>query len=249
MDKVSIIMPAYNCSRTISRAISSVINQSHINWELLITNDNSSDETRDVIEQFKDSRIKCINNTENEGIFNARNKSISQAKGTYIAFLDSDDSWLSKKLEIQLDKMKGTGHLMSHSSYYQVNKQEITLSQINARNLVRYQDMLGSNYIGNLTGIYNCQKLGKFYQKNIGHEDYEMWLRILKRTNSIGVNIPLANYKINNKSHSSYKLQCARWHFNILRKELGLSKLKACFYFSKYMAGSLFNSSQSVFRC
>ena len=241
LEKVSIVMPAFNGEVSISKSIDSILSQSYKNFELLITDDNSTDSTSDIIFEYKnkDDRVKYLLNSEDKGAHSARNNSIKNATGTYIAFLDSDDSWYPKKLELQIEAMKKSNCLASHSSYYRVDEGGNYISLVNPLEKITYKDMLTHNHIGNLTGIYNAKVLGKFYQKNIGHEDYEMWLRILEKTDSIGVLEPLASYTVANGTLSSNKIKAAKWHYNILRNEVGLNFFKSSFYFVHYVFNAI----------
>ncbi|WP_261818010.1 glycosyltransferase family 2 protein [Vibrio gallicus] len=243
-DKVSIIMPAYNASQTISKSIQSVIQQTYVNWELIIVNDRSTDNTTKIIESHanNDGRIRLFNNTNEKGVVGARNKAIELAKGTYIAFLDSDDYWEPEKLNIQIDLLLRSENVhASHSSYRRVNQDYIFLSEVACKPLVTYKDMLKYNNIGNLTGIYNCKAIGKIYQKNIGHEDFEMWLNILKLTDSIGSKECLANYYCSANSLSSNKIKSAKWHLDILRSELsGRSNIYIYWNFLHYIIVNIF---------
>ncbi|HIF9351678.1 TPA: glycosyltransferase family 2 protein [Photobacterium damselae] len=245
--KVSIIMPVFNAEKTVIRSIESILKQTYSNWELLITNDNSTDNSKAIIldKILNDERVFIFDNN-GSGAFSARNNCIKQASGDYIAFLDSDDIWHEKKLELQIEAMKKNNCLASHSSYYRVDECGNAISLIQPKENVTYKDMFTHNHIGNVTGIYNANILGKFYQKNIGHEDYEMWLRILKKTDSIGVLEPLASYTVSAKSLSSNKFKAAKWHYNILRNEIGLNVLKSSFYFSHYVFNAIKTRSSKV---
>lgn len=236
---VSIIMPAYNCESTIRESIKSVLNQTYSNFELIITNDNSTDSTQNIIEEFSiiDKRIKYYINGYLPGAANSRNNSIKHSIGSIIAFLDSDDIWLENKLEKQISIMSSDNKYAVHSSYNRIDDNGNILSTIISKDRVTYNDMLNNNYIGNLTGMYNCHHLGKFYQKNIGHEDYDMWLRILSETDSVGVNDILACYRVSQLSLSSNKTQAAIWHFKILNKRVSL--IKSVYYLSNYIIRSL----------
>ncbi len=235
-------MPVYNAEKTIVRAIESIISQTYKNLELIITDDNSTDNSKSIIEKYinLDSRIIHLTNTTNvKGAFSARNNSIKYASGELISFLDSDDIWHPKKIELQIEAMNNNNCLASHSSYYRVDECGNNISLVKSKENVTYKDMFTHNHIGNLTGIYNSKVLGKFYQKNIGHEDYEMWLRILSKTNSIGVLEPLASYTVSTKSLSANKFKAAKWHYNILRNEIGLNKFKSSFYFCHYVFNAM----------
>ncbi|WP_447018560.1 glycosyltransferase family 2 protein [Shewanella algae] len=232
---VSIVMPCFNGANTIKDAIESVILQSYSNWELLITDDSSTDSSRDIIESFDDPRIVLLKNTGPRGVANARNFSIERAKGEFIAFLDCDDMWFSSKLFLQLEALKQYDFNVCHSSYVRFKDGGEELGIVKSKGLVTFKDMLKGNKIGNLTGIYNCSLLGKFYQKQIGHEDYLMWLDILRKSNSIGLECSLASYRVSSKSLSSNKFRALVWHYKILHAELGFSIFHSSFLLLGYI--------------
>ncbi|PST87755.1 glycosyl transferase [Photobacterium iliopiscarium] len=247
-EKVSIIMPTYNSKKTVLKSIESILSQTYTNIEICITDDNSYDGTFDILKEIakSDCRIKLFRNKYSRSASNARNNSIKNATGTYISFLDSDDTWYPRKLELQIEAMKKNNCFASHSSYYRVDENGNNISLVKPREKVTYKDMLTHNHIGNLTGIYNAKILSKFYQKNIGHEDYEMWLRILSKTDSIAVLEPLASYTVSTESLSSNKFKAAKWHYNILRNEIGLNTLKSSFYFSHYIFNAIKTRTNKV---
>ena len=237
MSKVSIIMPAYNAEKTISKSIESVQAQTYKNWELIITDDKSTDSTKNIIQKYakEDLRVKYFsNNSDKSGAWAARNNSLKNVKGRYIAFLDSDDTWLPCKLQDQLVAMRSSGCSASHSAYYRVNKAGNYLGMKKAKKIVSYNDMLRKNHIGNLTGIYDVTKIGVVFQENVGHEDYDMWLRILQKTDSVGVQESCANYLVQPNSLSSNKLKAATWHYNILKKQPNVNRFKVYLLFICY---------------
>ena len=237
MALVSIIMPAYNAEKTIKKSIESVQAQSFTDWELLITDDGSTDKTRDIVLTLAnaDGRIKYLVNKGASGAWSARNNSINAAKGTYIAFLDSDDTWLPEKLTLQINAMVAFNVNASHGAYSRVVESGQVIGVKKSAKLVCLNDMLKKNCIGNLTGIYNAKALGKFYQKAVGHEDYAMWLDILKTTDSVGIEQPIASYLVAQNSLSSNKLKAACWHFNILKKHERVGFFSIWYYFSYYI--------------
>ncbi|MEF2483652.1 glycosyltransferase family 2 protein [Vibrio mimicus] len=239
--KVSIVMPAYNAEKTISNSIYSVIRQTYKNWELLVVDDSSNDATSSIVQEFqkKDIRIRYIKNEGKRGVSSARNVGISLASGVYIAFLDSDDTWEDKKLELQINAMQQGSFNVSHTSYNKVSLSGVTIGHVRAKRLVTYKDMLKYNHIGNLTGIYNASAIGKVYQNVIGHEDYDMWLRVLSKSDSIGVDASLANYLVQSGSLSANKFLSASWHFNILKRECSKNIFKVFFYFSYYILNAI----------
>lgn len=238
---VSIIMPAYNAEKTIVKSLESVLNQSFEDWELLITDDNSTDSTKDIILRYVklDNRIKYFLNSGVNGAWSARNNSLRKVSGKFVAFLDSDDMWYPAKLALQLEAIDETGESACHSAYDRVNVEGLKIGYKAAKKLVTFEDMLKKNEIGNLTGIYDREKLGVFFQQAIGHEDYAMWLKILKNTNSVGVQMPLASYRVDNTSLSANKLQAAKWHFNILKNQDNVNYFNIWYYFFCYTYNAL----------
>lgn len=184
MDKVSVITPSYNSSPHISEAIASVINQSYSNWEMIIVDDCSTDNSIELIQSFvdQDSRIKLINLPENSGAAIARNTAIKAAEGRYTAFLDSDDLWHPIKLEKQIQYMKYKNIAFSFSSYEKIDENGLPFGVVYIPKKVNYYKLLKTNVIGCLTAMYDAEKLGKVYMPlNTRREDFATWLAILKQ--------------------------------------------------------------------
>lgn len=237
---VSIIMPAFNAEKTISQSISSVLNQSYENFELIIIDDSSTDKTLDIARGNDDKRIKIISNTINSGVAKSRNIGIATANGQYIAFLDSDDLWYKDKLEKQIHAMKSYKVACSHGQYDLIDENGHHLDKkIIAKSIVNIIDMRKYNHIGNLTGLYDCWEIGKIYQDNIGHEDYRMWCEVLKRTKSIGINDTIASYRIRKGSVSSNKIRCISWHYNALRTSHNINILQRTYYMTHYLINGI----------
>jgi glycosyltransferase involved in cell wall biosynthesis len=236
---VSIVMPAHNCEAYIHESIQSVLSQSYIDWELIIVNDFSSDNTLDIISTFEDPRIHIISNSSNRGVAETRNTAIGIAKGQYIAFLDSDDLWLPEKLSKQISALQSDDNAVcSHSSFSRINASGELLCYVTAIKKINLSLMRKSNFIGNLTGIIDRNKVNTIVQKNVKHEDYIMWLDVLSnRPNnySIGITEVLAKYRVCNISISSNKLQSIIWHWSVLRKEQGLRLFSAIYYLAHYI--------------
>ena len=211
---VSIIMPNHNGEKYIAEAIESVISQTYKKWELLIIDDNSSDDSVRIIKSYieVDKRIKLLNNKINTGYpAKPRNVGIQNATGRFIAFLDCDDIWLSSKLEKQLPLFKDKDCAVVYSFYQKINESSnICSSAIRSPRAVSYKNLLKGDCIGNLTGIYDTQKVGKVFQKEIHAEDYLMWLEILKKgflaknTNTVE-----AYYRITSNSTSAIVRTCS----------------------------------------
>lgn len=163
---VSIITPTYNSSRFIIDTIESVVNQTYPDWELIIIDDASTDSTIKIIEEHLQyySNIKLLKNLTNKGAAFTRNRGIEIAKGNYIAFLDGDDIWKPHKLEVQIAFMEKHKLAVCYSSYDLMDEHGNSLEKtVMALSRLSYTKFLKSNYIGNLTGIYNAKMLGKIY--------------------------------------------------------------------------------------
>ena len=237
-DLVSIIMPAHNSNKTIIASIESVINQTYSNWELLIINDSSSDDTFEIVTHYakSDERIKILNTDKSLGKpFYPRNLGIGNAKGRYIAFLDSDDIWLPTKLEHQIPLFEQEDVAIVFS-YYQKFSEEQDIQKkkriIKSPDIVNFKTALYGNPIGNLTGVYD---IGKVFCEDIGQEDYYLWLTILrqgyiaKNTNSLE-----AAYRISKTSFSYNKVNAAVRTWEIYRKIFGYNLLKILFCYTIY---------------
>lgn len=177
---VSIIMPAYNSSQYIEDSIKSVINQTYSNFELIICNDKSTDNTLDLIMNYTklDTRIICLNNTTNLGAPLSRNRCIDASNGKYIAFLDADDLWNEEKLSLQINFMEENYVDFCFTYYSMMSDGSIVF----APSKVNYSMLKFFNPIGCLTVIYNTHRIGKIYQPNIrSRNDFSLWILILKK--------------------------------------------------------------------
>jgi glycosyltransferase involved in cell wall biosynthesis len=235
---VSVITPSYKSEKFIRETINSVLNQTYKNWELVIVDDHSPDNTNEIIENYikNDKRIKLIKLESNSGVTEARNIAIKEANGKYIAFLDSDDIWLPQKLEKQIDYMNNNNLAITYSAYATMDQNGKYINDRSVKSEITYFDMLKSNHIGNLTGIYDCEKLGKIYLDNVNHEDYVLWLKIMKKVGSTkGIVEPLAKYRVLNNSLSSNKLKALKWQWNIYRNILELDIFRSLYYFGWYV--------------
>lgn len=235
---VSIITPSYNSAGFITETINSVLAQTYPHWEMIIVDDVSPDNANQIIEEFcrKDDRIKLIKLDQNGGPARARNRAIQEAKGRYIAFLDSDDVWLPQKLEKQISLMIEKNLSMTYSSYYTIDEGGNSINTRITKERITYADMLKSNYIGNLTGIYDQLKLGKHYQETAGHEDYILWLKIIKLLKETEGDLePLAKYRILSNSISSKKTKVLKWQWSIYRNVEKLNILVSAYNFIWYV--------------
>ncbi|HBI6860839.1 TPA: glycosyltransferase family 2 protein [Enterobacter cloacae] len=240
---VSIIMPSYNSSNTISSSIQSVLDQKYENWELLITDDCSSDNTLDIILNFSknDERIKVFSSKNNCGAGAARNNSIDKANGRYIAFLDSDDMWHEDKLVKQVDFMLKGNYALTYTAYSKINMEGQIRKEIKPPIKVNYNELLKSNVIGCLTAMYDAKMLGKVYMPLIRkRQDMALWLSILKKIDfAYCLNESLAFYREGHSSLSSNKFKVLKSQWSFYRDHLGFSYPLALYYFFNYIHRAL----------
>lgn len=236
---ISIITPSYNSEKFISKTIESVLSQTYTNWEMIIVDDCSPDNSNEIIEEYckKDSRVKLIKLEKNSGPARARNTAIKEAKGRYIAFLDADDLWLPDKLEKQIKFMNENNLSFTYSAYKLIDEEDNDLGVFIPREELTYEDILKTNDIGCLTAIYDTEKLGKVYMPNIlKRQDYGLWLKILKEIKETkGIVEPLAIYRIRKNSVSSNKLKAAIYQWKIYREVEQLNLIKSLYYFTHYI--------------
>lgn len=241
--RVSVVMPVYNSATHMRRPIESVLAQSLTDLELILVDDGSTDDSWAMIERYAaaDPRINAVRLPRNEGVAAARNEALQRARGEYIAFLDSDDGWHPRKLELQLAHMQASGCDVSYAAYVRVGEDGRQLSQVAPPPTLSHADLLRSNHIGHLTGIYR-RGLGDFRFRRIGHEDYAFWLGVLRQAGSAERTLhdePLAWYLVRPGSVSSDKLRAARWQWRIYREVEQLGRLAASRYMLHYFVNAL----------
>lgn len=238
-NKVSIITPSFKSERFINQTIESVLAQTYQNWEMIIVDDVSPDNSNEIIEEYckKDSRIKLIKLEKNSGPAIARNRAIEEAKGRYIAFLDADDIWYENKLEKQIKFMNERSLALTYSSYDLMDEEENGLGSFMTKDKITYNDLLKTNSIGCLTAIYDTEKIGKVFMPNIiKRQDYGIWLKILKKVDYVeGIIEPLAKYRIMKNSVSSNKLVAAKYVWKLFREVENLGIFKSFYYFCFYV--------------
>ncbi|WKD86516.1 Putative teichuronic acid biosynthesis glycosyltransferase TuaG [Polaribacter huanghezhanensis] len=217
----------------ITETITSIQKQTYENWELLITDDGSTDNSIKIIKEFllKDSRIKLFS-IKNSGAAVARNNSIKKSKGSYIAFLDSDDLWFPNKLELQIKFMETHNYNFTHTSYKKISDEGEDLNlTVTCNDVLTYDQMLSSNKIGCLTVMYNVDCIGKIYMPIIRkRQDYALWLKILKINEvAYGLNVVLSKYRLRSNSISNNKFEMLKWNWLLFRKIEKLSFFKSLY--------------------
>lgn len=238
-DLVSIIMPAYNAEKTISDSIDSVINQKYQNWELIVTDDCSTDRTLDILREYakKDKRIKVISSKTNRGPALSRNSSISSSNGMFIAFLDSDDLWLPEKLTYSLSFAKKNPNVgLIYTAYRRISFNHSTIGRlIQVPKTVDYKTLLGGNVIATSTVLISRYIIKKIEMRDTYYDDFDCWLRLLKQNYiAMGLNIDLMRYRIVEDSISRNKIKSAMHVWRAYRKLEELNLLKTIYYFLLY---------------
>ncbi len=235
---VSVIMPAYQSEQFIAEAIGSVLGQSMQNLELLVVDDGSTDRTVEIIEawQGRDSRVRLIpGGGRREGPGPARNLAIAHASGAYIAFLDSDDVWYSRKLERQLQVMASGRAALCYSGYQRMTESGRKLSVVRPPTAVTRAKLLRSNVIACSTVVYDRGQLGLRFMPDLPRgQDYALWLDLLRWGPAHGVPEPLALYRVRTDSVSSNKWRSARSTWAVYREAGVTSKVRSCWLFGHY---------------
>lgn len=249
---VSIITPMFNSEAFISDTIHSILQQTYTNWELILIDDNSNDNTLLVVQSFinKNSNIKVIKNLNNQGAAVSRNLGIEAAKGDYITFLDADDLWKPNKLKTQIEFMKIENCDVCFSSYDLINEAGKPLNKrVKALFTLTYKKLLKSNYLGNLTGMYNAKTLGKITAPNLRkRQDWLLWLSAIKKSGkpALGIQESLAYYRVRENSMSSNKIGLLKYNYWVYKKGLGFSTIKSTFYMLRFLIEHFFVKSKQT---
>lgn len=221
-DLVSIIMPSYNTGKYISESIHSVLNQTYKNWELIIIDDCSTDNTVSVVNSFMDKRIRFFQNKTNSGAAVSRNVALTLSKGRWIAFLDSDDLWVPEKLEHQIKFMEQNRYSFSYSNYIEIdsfgNERGIIVT---GPNKIIKSKMYDYCWPGCLTVMYDRKIVGDIKIADIKkNNDYAMWLKVCQKTDCYLVNEVLAKYRrgrLGSVSTQSF-LTMISWHYRLFHE-------------------------------
>ena len=236
---VSIITPSYNSARFINECVSSVLGQTYTNWELIIVDDASDDNSRELISNIaaRDNRIKFVFLTVNIGVAGARNIALEKSKGRYIAFLDSYDVWKKEKLTMQIHFMQSHDVSFSFSSYEPMSENGIEIfKEIKAPFKIDYNTLLKNTIIGCLTVVLDKDKIGDFKVPNLKtSQDLALWLSIMKDgVIAYGIKQSLAYYRIVGKSNTSNKFKVFVGVWKVYRNEEGLGYMKSIWCFLNY---------------
>lgn len=240
MDKVSVIIPVYNSSKHLNECLDSVIRQSYKNLEIIIVDDNSTDNSVDLINNYKDKRIKLIKLNKNRGVAFSRNKGIDMSTGSFIAFIDSDDFWKRDKIKKQVNFIKKNDYTFIYSDYtfYKNGKTHDTC----VPKSMTYEDALKNTAIFTSTVMFNMKYLTKkdIYMPDIKRgQDTACWWRILKKgVTAFAIKEPLSIYRVEGKTLSSNKFKALKRTWLIYKRE-NLSFFKRIFCFFCYVFNAI----------
>jgi len=231
---VSIITPVYNSEKYVGETIKSVLSQTYDNWEMLIADDCSKDNTGEVIKGFIDPRIKYFELEKNAGAAVARNKALEKARGKYIAFLDADDMWKPEKLEKQLKFMIENKIGLSFTGYEILRDEENKVIKVPQK--LNYSQFMKNTIIGTLTVMINTDIVDEVRLVNVKKDHDSMtWAKLLRKGHiAYGLNESLAYYRKVEGSISHDKFKAARNHWNNCRNIEKLPLPKCLYYFFFY---------------
>ena len=232
---VSVITPAYNSAKFIAETIKSVQLQTVTDWEMIVIDDASTDNTVEIVKHFLeiDKRIKLFSLKTNHGPSKARQLGTKLALGRYIAFLDSDDLWYVNKLERQINFMVEHNCAFSCTAYEQIDEEgHLKNRVITPPRFASYNRVILDCPVGNSTVIYDTWKIGKCYGPDIkNREDYGLWLKILKKEKFVfGLQETLSKYRIRRKSMASNKFKLVFYHWILYRDFEHLSIIRSLFH-------------------
>ncbi|RLZ12734.1 glycosyltransferase family 2 protein [Faecalibacter macacae] len=230
---ISIITPCYNSEKFIQETYYSIYHQSYTNWEWIIVDDNSTDDSVKIIKEFNDKRIILIRNKSNKGAAFSRNVALRQAKGRFITFIDSDDLWEKEFLEKSLNFLNDNNEELVYSSYKRVDESlNPILDDFIAEDYINSKRILFNCPIPMLTSMYDSKRIGKVYFPEVElREDHAMWIELLKKIKFARANKEsLGIYRMRANSVSRNKLDIAHKQFNLYYNHLNMNLIKSLYY-------------------
>lgn len=230
---ISVVMPTYNSEKFVRESINSVVQQSYQNWELIIVDDCSTDTTVEIIKKFEDNRISLFSNISNSGAAISRNRAIQEAKGKYIAFLDSDDLWTKDKLNSQVNFMQENNYAFTYTNYEVIDENSKLLNIcMSGPKYIKKNGFYLYNWIGCLTAMYDVENVGKIQIINIKkRNDYAIWIEISKKHECYLLEETLGFYRKRQDSLSSVgKMELIKSHYCLFRYGKKMRKVKSIFW-------------------
>lgn len=244
MCKISVITPAFNAANYIDETVQSVIAQTFSDWEMIIVDDASTDDTYQKITAWteKDSRIKAVRLDKNSGVAAARNAALDNASGDFIAFLDADDLWLPEKLEKQYNFMRDNGYVLTYTEYktFATNDRSQT-KHVRVPHVMTYNSIFKNTAIACLTVMVDRKTAGDFRMPPLSHtEDQCTWQDILSRGyKAYALCEPLSLYRQGNGSLTDNKLKVIKRQWYTYRSYHKLSVVKSAYYFIAYATNAV----------
>ena len=233
---VTVVMPVHNAAAHLRETIEGLRRQTFTDWECVAVDDDSEDDSVSMLKELaeKDGRIRLRVLGINGGAAVARNEGIRAARGRFIAFLDSDDSWHDEKLERHLRFMQETGSRFSFTAMERMSESGQVIGNVGVPRRVSHEDMLKTNYIGCSTAMYDTACFGKMEMPLIRRrQDYALWLKLLRQVDyAYGLNEPLTRYRVRAGSVSSNKLDTSRYTWRVYRQIEGLSVVRSVYCYA-----------------
>ena len=233
MAEISIITPSYNSSKHLDETIGSVLNQTFQDWEWLITDDCSTDNSVKILEKQNDPRIKVFQADKNGGAGHARNISLENATGRYITFLDADDFWEPNFLEEMVSFMKSEKAELAYSTYSRCDENlNPVLGDFEADTIVNFENLLKTCRLSLLASMYDSKRVGKFYfPEGTKREDHVMWLELLKKIRQgKPLKKTLSKYRMHANSVSRNKSNIMKDQYLVYKDYMKFSTLKSLYY-------------------
>lgn len=248
--QVSVIMPAYRCADTIAEALESALMQD-VSLEVIVVNDCSPDALDAVMERYRDdARVRYVHNTRNLGASGSRNRGVSLARGTYIAFLDADDRWVQGKLKKQLALLQKEDAVLCSTGRELLTPAGVRTGRvIGVQPVITYRMLLRHNSINCSSVLLRAEVAREFpMEHEDSHEDYILWLRILKKYGrAVAINEPLLLYRLSAGGKSGSKLQSARMTYLVYRY-VGLGPVRSAFCFAAYAVNGVWKYGKAYIR-
>lgn len=233
MPEVSIITPCYNSAPFLKETIESVINQTFTDWEWIITDDKSSDNSVEIIREINNPKIKLIIADKNGGAGHARNLSLEKATGRFITFLDADDFWEPNFLEEMVNFMKKEKAEIAYSNYARCDENLVPkIDDFKADKEVTFNNLLKTCRLSLLSSMYDSERVGKeFFPEGSKREDHVMWLNLLKKI-PVGKPLPktMAKYRMHASSISRKKTNIMKDQYLVYKDYMKFSTLKSWYY-------------------
>ena len=249
---VSIIMPSYNTAPYIKQTIQSVLDQTYTNWELIIVDDCSTDNTDEVVDTIKDCRIRYFKNEKNSGAAISRNKALRKAKGQWIAYLDSDDLWMPEKLEKQIKFMEENGCAFSYTNYEEIDVDgNKTGVKVTGPKKITKTGMFNYCWPGCLTVMYDANKIGLIQIEDIKkNNDYAMWLKVCRKADCYLLDEILGQYRkgrVGSVSTHSIRTMIG-WHYKLYREAEDMGTFSSLFNTGRNLVFGFYKKNRYVRR-